>query len=147
MLWGSTNEVHVNASVEEKVNMPGIALAATGAIGLLFALLFGLLNLASSGFAMLSILSTGDMGSIISGTISMAPGLIGSLMNIVGSAVVLMGGLRLKAGTSPTMVYVGAITAMIPCCNGMCCVLGLATGGWAIFVMQDEEVKAAMADA
>ena len=137
----------MNASVEEKVSMPGLALAATGAISLLFSLLFGLLNLVTTGMSMVAILSSGDVGTIISGTISVAPGLIYNLMNIVAGILIVMAGLRLKAGTSPTLVYIGAITAMVPCCNGVCCVLGLATGGWAIFVMQDEEVKAAMADA
>jgi hypothetical protein len=37
--------------------------------------------------------------------------------------------------------------AMLPCCTGLCCCLALPVGIWAIITMQDDQVKAAFAEA
>lgn len=119
-------------------------LAATGALSIATTLLFLGLNLVTTGLAAMS---SGDMVSyLIGAAVGLVPTLIFNFMGILGACVTILGGMRLRQLRSPTLVYAGAAFAMIPCCSGICCVLGLATGGYAIFAMQDDAVRAAMAE-
>lgn len=131
----------------DKVSLPGTVLAASGAFSLAFGLLMLTLQLVSIVPGMLDALSNGYIVDwLMAMMLSQIPSLVFSFLGLAGAVVTIVAGMRLRSLSSPSLVYAGAIMAMLPCCSP-CCPIGLLTGGWALFVMQDDEVRAAMADA
>jgi hypothetical protein len=68
-----------------------------------------------------------------------------SLIGMMSSVIILLGGMRLRAAKSASLVYAGAIVAMLPCCSSWCCLAGLPVGIWVIMTMRDEQVREAFA--
>ena len=137
----------MNEYVESKVGPPGIALAIFG----LLCLLFNLAVVALQGMgAVRSILVLVEGGAgadqWIAWFLSAGIYLTMSLFSMLWSVVMILAGLRLRAGRSAALVYVGAVMAMLPCCALYCCCFGLPLGIWAIVTMQDEQVKVAFAE-
>lgn len=134
----------MNEYVEGKVGPPGIALAVLGVAVSLMGLTVTGINTFTS---LLPLLQTDDIvAALIASAVSLAISLIMPMMTIVGGIVILVGGLRLRAGKSAGLVYLGAIAAMIPCCSYYCCCFGIPLGIWAIVTMQDDQVQAAFAE-
>lgn len=117
-----------------RVNVPGIGLIVTGALGVVTSLgsmlLWGLGGVAA--------LADEDPADALGG-IGVLMGL--SIIGLLISAFVTYAGLQMRGLRSWSVGMTGAILAMLPC--GPCCVLGLPMGIWAILVLIDEEVKRA----
>lgn len=106
-----------------RVNVPGIGLIATGALG-------GVAALADEEAAE----ALGGIGVLM--------GL--SVIGLLISAFVAYAGLQMRQLRSWGVVVAGAILSMVP--RGPCCIVGLPFGIWAILVLIDEEVKRAFGD-
>lgn len=133
--------------VNEKVNGPGLALMITGilmVVGQLIGLIFQAITAIPSAISLVNAGAGAD--AWISFVTSQGIGVISSLVGFFVGFIVAFGGSRLRALRSPGMVYAGAALAIIPCCSGYCCCIGLPVGIWAIMTMQDEKVKAAFTD-
>ncbi|TNE84422.1 MAG: hypothetical protein EP330_29865 [Deltaproteobacteria bacterium] len=133
-------------TAEEKVNMPGIALIVLGAVTILVSLGRLVLSLLSLIPQLIETLDYGTdalIAFLIGAGLSVVVQVINSGISIIVGGLVAFGGVKLRSLQSPALVYAGSVLAMIPCCSGPCCCLGLPIGIWAIVTMQDEEVKAA----
>ncbi len=117
-----------------RVNVPGIGLIVTGALGIVTSLGFMLLW----GLGGIAALADEDAADALGG-IGVLMGL--TVIGLLISAFVTYAGLQMRQLRSWGAVMAGAILAMLPC--GPCCLLGLPMGIWAILVLIDEEVKAA----
>lgn len=118
------------------VQGPAIALIVIGGIGLLWHLGWGLLNLLGSGLSVL-----GGGSSAMSGVLG---GVLGSIMYIVWAllqGVVIFGGVKMKAMQGWGIAVAGAVVALLPCTNWICCLLGMPIGIWALVVLMNDEVK------
>lgn len=130
--------------VREKVTPPGTALMVFGGISIAFNLIGFLISLATAGVSLMNIMSAGaDPEMIISWLMGQGYQMFMTLISFLVAFVITMGGMRMREARSAGMVYAASILAMIPCCAGCCCVFGLPIGGWAIYTMQDEQVKRA----
>lgn len=135
----------MNEYVQSKVNPPGIALAVLGGVSILANLLIGVLQLVGA-IGQITALVSGGAGADLWIQFGLSQGwsIVMALISFFVSFVVLLAGLRLRSARSAGLVYTGSIFAMLPCCIGYCCCwFGILIGGWAIFTMQDEQVKAA----
>ena len=97
-----------------------------------------ILNLAGA-----SVLSSSQMpkeawANMFSGTI----GVVSSIIGILVSGVILLGGLKMKKLESYGLAMTASIIAMIPCFSP-CCLIGLPIGIWALVVLSKPEVKSA----
>ena len=103
------------------------------------------LNLVTS---VLPLLQDGDIvAALMSSALSLVTGILFPLIWMAFGAVIAYGGNCLRSGQNAPVVYAASIMAMIPCCSGVCCCLGIPIGIWAIVTMQDEQVAAAFAEA
>lgn len=136
------------ANAQQEVSTPAILLIVTGALGVLFALLGVVQSLTSSGVppeVLDQMRNTPGMeqwadmlGRMTSGPLS----LLSNMASLALSGFVLFGGLKMKNLESWGLALAASILAVIPCCNGCCC-LGLPAGIWALVVLNKPEVKAA----
>lgn len=132
--------------VTDRVALPGLALAITGALSLLFGLVSIGLQLAAL-LPGLMVVDGGEVpGFLMTSLMRQAPGLLYAVVTMIASLLTLIAGMRLRSVQSPTLIHIGAVLAMVPCCSP-CCFLGVFTGGWALWSIQDDEVRAALADA
>jgi hypothetical protein len=129
---------------KSKVKGPGIALMIVGILSLITNLISAIMNgLTLAGRLAVSDWSTGELLEIfLSGGWSTFAGLVGFLI----AFIIIYAGVSLQKAKSTGVVYAGAIFAMIPCCSGCCCILGLPIGIWALITLQDDEVKKAFAE-
>jgi hypothetical protein len=134
-------------NVEEKVNLPGIALLVVGVL----AILGNIGSLIWQGLtaipAMMSLFEYGTSADWIAFAMGQGWGLAMTFIGIFMAFVVVFAGVKMRQLSGAGIVYAGAVIAMLPCCGvGVpCCCLGLPIGIWAIVTMQDEEVKSAFA--
>jgi len=63
-------------------------------------------------------------------------------LSVVASLLMLIAGFKLYGLSSPGLVYLGALLALIPIFG--CCCLGVVAGIWSLIVLQNQEVKSAM---
>lgn len=128
-------------NVEEKVNLPGIALIVLGVLALLYGLLSGVGQLIGA-FAELMMVIDGTQSIVL---FAMGTGwkIVMSLITLGSSLLIIFGGVKLRSLSGAGVVYAASVVALLPCCAGPCCCLGLPIGIWAIVTMQDEDVKAA----
>jgi amino acid transporter len=61
------------------------------------------------------------------------------------AVLVILGGVRLMKLSGPVLPIISSVLAMIPCTVGLCCLLGLPAGIWALVVINRPEVRATMA--
>ncbi|MCA9568078.1 MAG: hypothetical protein KC656_09560 [Myxococcales bacterium] len=134
------------SEVHDRVALPGLLLALTGVLSLLTGGLGLLAQMASLVPAFLASLDTDVASFLITASMSTLPVVLWLCAGLAAAGLTVLAGLRLRALRSPTVVYAGAVAAMLPCCNA-CCAVGVLTGGWTLWVMQDDSVRAAMADA
>lgn len=138
----------MNEYVEGKVGPPGIALIVFGILALL-------LNLVGAAFQALGAVSqimilldsSAGTDQWVAWFTSQGISLIIMLGGFIWSIIIILAGARLRSARSAGLVYAGSVMAMLPCCVSYCCCLGLPLGVWAIMTMQDEQVKAAFAEA
>lgn len=137
----------MNEYVQSKVGPPGIALAVVGMISIFLNLIFAVLTLLSSMNTIMGLLG-GDADSSAWTSFVATTGwqVMLYILSFGSSFFVAFAGMRLRNARSAGVVYLGSILAMIPCCFGYCCCIGLPVGIWAIVTMQDEQVKAAFAE-
>jgi len=118
------------------VNGPAIFLMVVGGIGIVFQILFFLLNLLGAGMGAVG--GREGLGNMMSGGIGMVFNVIGIIIGVV----ILMGAMKMRKLQSYGFVMAAAVIAMIPCISP-CCLLGLPAGIWALIVLMKPEVKAA----
>jgi hypothetical protein len=135
----------MDEEVKGKVNGPGIALMVVGILSLVTNLLNGIYQviLLLGQTAMMEMSPEGILMLLTQGGWSIIQAAIG----FCTAFAVIYAGTCLRATKSSGMVYAGSILAMIPCCIGCCCIVGLPAGIWALVVMQDEKVKQAFEEA
>lgn len=142
----------MDEEVARRVRPPGILLALVGALVML-SNLFGLAWL--GWFVVLPVATdlaaSGDVALELPRLVSQAPFLASSALALGGGLLMLIGGVRLSSARSPAIIYLGATAAMLPCSSGFapvlpipCCCIGFPLGAWAVLVLQDPAVRAAM---
>ena len=67
------------------------------------------------------------------------------IISIVGSLVVILGGVVLMRLSGKVLPIAGSVLAMIPCTVGCCCLLGLPVGIWALIALYRPHVQAVIA--
>lgn len=66
-----------------------------------------------------------------------------TVVNLIGTVVMLLASQRMKALQSYTFCIIGSVFAIIPCSG--CCVLSFPFGLWALIVLLNSDVKAGFA--
>jgi len=66
--------------------------------------------------------------------------LVFSIIGILMSALILLGGIKMKNLENHGLAMTASIVAMIPCISP-CCLIGLPIGIWAVVVLSKPEVK------
>lgn len=124
--------------VTSRVRAPALALTALGAVGLCVHAAWLLWTV---GGAVLVGIGGGDVDEV--GTVARAVFQIGGM---AGGVMAVAGGRALAAMRRLRWVWIGIAAEAIPCCSGALWPVGLAVAGWAVFVLQDEDVRAAFGD-
>jgi len=138
----------MNEYVQGKVGPPGITLIVLAVLGILA----GIVGLLFQGVsAVSSIMMLVDSGAGADGWIAWFMGagyqLVMSFISIFVWTFIAFAGNSMRNARNAPVVYAGAILACIPCCVSVCCCFGLPIGIWTIVTLQDEQVKAAFAEA
>lgn len=125
-----------------RVNGPGIGLIVTAILGFIGALL-NLVQIFAGESAMPALPPDLDpevrkLFELLQGG-SVGFSILSMILGIALSAVVLMGGIKLRRLESHGVVMAAAILAVIPCFN--CCCVGLPVGIWALVVINAADVK------
>jgi hypothetical protein len=118
----------------DEVNGPAIGLIVTAILGFIVQLLSLVANLGFS--AMSAAQSQMPWSNMVSGTVSVIFSIIGMLV----SGLILIGGLKMKKLENYTLAMTASIIAMIPCISP-CCLIGLPIGIWALVILSKPEVK------
>ncbi len=124
------------------VSLPSTLLMVVAGIAACFAVLGIILNLLGVAIGGMSSEGGGE------GAMAMMQGGIGILFNLVSIGIcgfIIYGALQMKGLKNWTLALVANILAMIPCCVGACCLLGLPVGIWGVIVLIKPEIKAAFA--
>ncbi len=130
------------ADVSGLVTGPAIGLIITAALAVLANIAGLLVNIFGASLLSLQGMQGGPndaLASMMQGTV----GVISSILGIVASGFVLLGGFKMLKLQSYTLAMVASIVAMIPCFVGFCCLIGLPVGIWALVVLNKPEVKSA----
>jgi len=114
---------------EEAVNVPSILMIVLGGLGLLM----GLLNI----FVLIT--GMGADPNMKGDAAYMAGRTIGAVVSVVWAAIVILGGFQMRGLRSRGSVITAAIFAMVPC--NPCCILGIPVGAWALFTVNQPDVK------
>jgi len=121
--------------MQDRVNGPGIALMVVGALAILYALVSVPLNIVN--FAHNPALQENNFPlPVLYGAIG-----FGALIFLIVGVLIIVGGMKMRAMQSYGLAMAAAILAMVPCCDGMCCIVGLPIGIWALVVLMDQQVK------
>ena len=129
-------------SARNKVSGPGTALQIIGVLGILA----GLAELGWGAVTVvLAVMNDTSSDVLMAEASSLASTIIFGLFGFVASAIVIMGGGRMKRLHSHSFAMAASVIAMFPCCVGSCCIAGLPVGIWAIVTLMNDEVKQAFA--
>lgn len=120
----------------DKVKGPALGLKITAGIGAVCGVLGILANVLGIGLGAASGGEDG-MANMMGGTI----GIVSALISIGLFVFVWVAAGKMANLTSYNMSLAGAIVAMLPC--GLCCIIGLPIGIWAVIVLAKPEVKSA----
>lgn len=126
--------------MQDHVRGPAIGLIFTGAIGILLAIA----NLVMGGAMMEWAQSMAPEGQAPPAGMMEANSAISiafTALNVLASAFILFGGMKMMKLESRTMVLAASIVAMIPCFA--CCLIGIPVGIWSLIVLSKPEVKSA----
>jgi hypothetical protein len=69
--------------------------------------------------------------------------IITSVLGLLVAGGIIYGALQMKNLRNHTFAVVGAVLAFIPFINPCCCVIGLFPGGWALYVLLKNDIRAA----
>lgn len=130
------------AAAQSKLQGPAIALIAYGAISIMFACLSIFSNiLAMTGVLdnMMAEINNAGAGAMFSGVGGIAIALPGLLISVVE----IVGGMKMKKTQSYGLAMAASVLAILPVCGGCCCFIGAPIGIWAIVTLVNDEVKAA----
>ncbi len=123
-----------------RVSAPATALIVVGSLQLALQVLSTILNLMSIGGVFGPPGPQRDMppivftGGFVIGT---------AVVSIAVSILIIVGALKMKRLESYAWAMTSAILAVIPCFSGICCLLELPFGIWALVVINDRSVRAA----
>ena len=134
-------------SASERLQGPAIALAIFG---------FGMaaMNLAGVVFAvagaglqpwLMERLGEGEvvLPSWTASYLNTAFSVASSVLGAAYGGVIGYAGLRMAKLQSYTLCQVGAALALVPCCTGCCCFIGMPLGIWALLALNRPDVRAA----
>jgi hypothetical protein len=144
---------------KEKTNVPGILLIVVGVLNILggaYCLLNGVIVFTPIGRQAFQQQMKGDperekqieqMGWTMDTVANIGGGFyVGlGLVNILGSVLMILAGIKMRALRAYTLSVFAAVLSAIPCVSvSSCpCVLGLVAGIWALVVLLNADVKAA----
>jgi hypothetical protein len=123
------------------VSGPAIGLIIVAALGLLLQasrILMGLVGFSAAAVSRMQG-QPAWANMFFSGPFVIATGLIG----ILGSGVILFGGIKMRKLENYGLAMAASIIAMIPCFSGPCCMIGLPIGIWSLIILSKPEVKSA----
>ena len=135
-----------------RVKVPAIGLIVTGALGVLLALANVAYVQQLDVAAEVEKLRESGMEEQMVETFeaiydwSKKLGVPAAILGLLGSAFVLMGGLKMNKGQSHGLAFGACIVSFIPYVSGCCC-LGLIFGIWGLIALSKPEVKEAFASA
>lgn len=122
-----------------KVQTPATALLVVGVIGVIL----GLLGALGSAVQVVMMVVNGGTDALMAGGVSMIGSVIGLFFTVLFNGFVIFGAGKMKKLESYNLVMAASVVAALPCCSGICCLIGLPIGAWCIMTLMDEEVKAA----
>ena len=64
-----------------------------------------------------------------------------SILGLALGGLVLFGALQMKKLENWGLALTASILSMIPCCSGVCCIIGLPIGIWALTILNKAEIK------
>ena len=122
--------------MQDRTNGPGIGLMVVGGLAILYAL-------ASVPLNMFQFANNPQLQETLPKAAQFAIAAIVAVIYVIVGVVILLGGMKMRGLQGYGLAMAGAILAMIPCCDGPCCLLGLPLGIWALVVLMDQQVKQA----
>ena len=121
-----------------KVSGPATGLVIAGILGIIVSLIGIAMNALGVGMQGLNgIPEAQKFSGLIAGF-----GIVGGIIKIIGSAVVVYGGIKMKKLENYGLCMTANIIAMIPCVSG-CCLVGLPVGIFGLIALNAPAVKAA----
>lgn len=126
-------------SAEEQVRAPATGLVVVGIVGLVLSIGGLIANLSG---AVVNIPGMDHNTELLTRTLSGTVGIISTVVSLLLSAIILWGGMQMKALRNYPLAMAASILALVPCLSP-CCLLGLPLGIWAAIVLGRPEVKAA----
>ena len=121
----------------ERAPLPAIFLMIVGALGMAMFILNLIVELSGMNNGQNPFLPAGQRNPAAENV----GRVIGSLVQVVWSAIVFFGGLQMKNLKSRGFVMFSCIWAMLPC--NLCCVLGIPFGIWGLVVINNDTVRRA----
>jgi hypothetical protein len=121
----------------ERVTPPAIALIVYASLGVVVQLLGLLASLTGVGLDALK--REVPMEGLLGGGLSIA----GAIIGLAVAGFIIYGALQMRNLRSHVLGIVAAVMAFVPFVNPCCCFIGLAPGGWALFILLKPEIKAA----
>ena len=122
----------------DQVDGPAIALMIVAILGLVYQLMFLILNLLGASFMTMRQMPNEPWARLFSG----AAGAALNGFELLVNGFILLGAIKMRKLENYGLVMAATIVAMIPC-NWPCCILGLPIGIWALVVLSKPEVKSA----
>src|SRR5256885_11812241 len=107
--------------MQDRTNGPGIGLMVVGGLAILYAL-------ASIPINMMQFASNPQLQESLPRAAQFGIAAVVAVIYIVVGVVILLGGMKMRGLQGYGLAMAGAILAMIPCCDGPCCLLGLPLG-------------------
>lgn len=121
-----------------QVNGPGIGLIVVGALSLVIGLPSLVMHLAGFNFMPQNVPPEAAWVKVMMGPLGVAS----NLLTLALGALIIFGGIKMRALQNYGLVMTAAILAVIPCTTS-CCLVGIPVGVWALVVLFKPEVKSA----
>jgi hypothetical protein len=131
------------AAARQRLEAPAILLMVLGGASVAFSGLSIVGNLLSGAMnlAFLPMSGDDDAAAWIVGMLSGGLGVGFSFLNLMMSALIVYGGLEMRAARSYPVAVIAAVIALIPCTSPTCCCFGMPAGIWALIVLLDAQVQ------
>jgi hypothetical protein len=126
--------------MKDSVKAVGIGIVVLGVLGWLYAVANILMvMLGSEMWVEMSREFEREFGAEAARAMVMGSQWAGILFNIVGSSLMLFGGLQMMRHKSWGLSVTACILAMLPCWG--CCCIGLPLGGFGLYLLFNDEIK------
>lgn len=134
------------SNAKHQVNIPGILLILTGALGLVVGL-FGIIQAAVGSNEVDPALLAGmppEQAELLLQIVQSAQsgGLVINFLVLATSAFVIFGARKMRKLESHGLAVAASVVALLPCV-GPCCCVGLPVGIWSLIVLMKDEIKTA----